>query len=223
MKTATVHRTGQKGNIGYKAVVIGVSAGGLTALSQLFSCLGERFFIPLIVVQHVHPTATGYRYTHFNNRCRLTIKEAEDKEKILPGFIYFAPPDYHLLVERDETFSLSIDARVNFSRPSIDVLFESAAYAFSSGLIGILLTGANNDGAYGMRVIRSQGGFTIAQDPSSAEYPTMPQSAVDAHAVDKIYTLQVIGEFLNKIPRGFDPKSPETFPNKADQVTAEEG
>ena len=139
---------------------------------------------------------TDIIYTHFNNKCTLTIKEADDKEEIRPGFLYFAPPDYHLLIERDETFSLSIDARVNYSRPSIDVLFESAVYVWSSGLIGILLTGANNDGAHGMRLIKEHGGLTIAQDPATAEYPVMPKAAIDAAAVDKILSIEGIGEFL---------------------------
>jgi two-component system chemotaxis response regulator CheB len=180
----------------YKAIVIGTSAGGLAALSKLFACLPARFLLPVSVVQHIGPTANGFRYTYFNNECPLAIKEADEKEKIRPGFIYFAPPDYHLLIERDETFSLSIDARVNYSRPSIDVLFESAAYAWSSGLIGILLTGASSDGAHGMRLIKEHGGLTIAQDPATAEYPVMPQAAIDAGVVDRVMTLKEIGEFL---------------------------
>lgn len=186
----------------YKAIVMGISAGGLSALSKLFSCLPERFPLPVIIVQHVHPTANRGKCTHITNKCALTIKEAEDKEEIRPGIIYFAPPDYHLLIERDETFSLSIDARVNYSRPSIDVLFESAVYAWSSGLIGILLTGASKDGAHGMRLIKEHGGLTIAQDPITAEYPVMPQAAIDAVAVDKILPIQGIGEFLLKLEPG---------------------
>jgi two-component system chemotaxis response regulator CheB len=184
---------------GYKAIVMGVSAGGLSVLSKLFPCLPERFPLPVIVVQHVAVTAHRHIYIHFNNKCTLTIKEADDKEEIRPGFVYFAPPDYHLLIERDETFSLSIDARVNYSRPSIDVLFESAVYAWSSGLIGILLTGANNDGAHGMWLIKEHGGLTIAQDPATAEYPVMPQAAIDEVAVDKILPIEGIGEFLMKL------------------------
>ncbi|MCJ7538961.1 MAG: chemotaxis protein CheB [Desulfobacterales bacterium] len=180
----------------YKAIVIGVSAGGRAALSKLFSCLPDRFPLPVIIVQHVRSTINRYRYTHFNNKCTLTIKEADDKEEIQPGSVYFAPPDYHLLIERDKTFSLSIDARVNYSRPSIDVLFESAVYVWSSGLIGILLTGASSDGAYGMQLIKEHGGLTIVQDPATAEYPVMPKAAIDAVAVDKILSIESIGEFL---------------------------
>jgi len=188
--------------IGYKAIVIGVSAGGLAALSKLFPCLPDRFPLPVIVVQHVHAAANRYIYTHFNNKCTLTIKEADDKEEIRPGFLYFAPPDYHLLIERDETFSLSIDARVNYSRPSIDVLFESAVYVWSSGLIGILLTGANNDGAHGMRLIKEHGGLTIAQDPATAEYPVMPKAAIDAGVVDEVLGLEQIGKRLIELGSG---------------------
>ncbi|MBU0992715.1 MAG: chemotaxis protein CheB [Proteobacteria bacterium] len=181
---------------GYKAIVIGISAGGLAALSKLFSFLPNGFPLPVIVVQHVAATSNRFIYTLFNNKCRLTIKEADDKEEIQAGFIYFAPPDYHLLIERDETFSLSIDAKVNHSRPSIDVLFESAVYVWSSGLIGILMTGANSDGAHGMRLIKEHGGLIIAQDPKTAEYPVMPQSAIDTARVDKILSIEGIGEWL---------------------------
>ena len=180
----------------YKAIVIGVSAGGLAALSKLFPCLPDRFPLPVIIVQHVGATANRYKYAHFDNKCILTIKEADDKEEIRPGFVYFAPPDYHLLIERDETFSLSVDAKVNYSRPSIDVLFESAVYVWSSSLIGILLTGASSDGAHGMRLIKEHGGLTIVQDPATAEYPVMPKAAIDAVAVNKILSIESIGEFL---------------------------
>jgi len=203
---------------GYQAIVIGVSAGGLAALSKLFGCLPAGFELPVIIVQHVHAKAIRQRFTHFNDKCPLTIKEAEDKETIQPGFVYFAPPDYHLLVEREETFSLSIDARVNYSRPSIDVLFESAAFVWSSGLIGILLTGANNDGAKGMHWIKEYGGLTIVQDPLTAEYPVMPKAAIDAGAADKILPIEDIGELLRAFSgsvdrgelnlRGFDNERP---------------
>ena len=190
---------------GYKAIVIGVSAGGLAALSKLFPCLPERFPLPVIVVQHLAATTNRYKFAHFKKECPLTIKEVDEKERIRPGIIYFAPPDYHLLIERDETFSLSIDARVNFSRPSIDVLFESAVFVWSSGLIGILLTGASSDGAHGMQLIKQYGGLTIAQDPATAEYPVMPQAAIHAAAVEKILSIEDIGKLL------------KTFSNISDQ------
>lgn len=189
----------ERNHNGYRAIVIGVSAGGLTALSTLFSHLPEGFALPVIVVQHIHPAADRQIFDYFNSKCTLTVKEAEDKEKIQAGYVYFAPPDYHLLVEQNETFSLSIDPRVNFSRPAIDVLFESAVRVWSPRLIGILLTGASSDGACGMKLIKDHGGLTIAQDPATAEYPVMPQSAIDANAADKILSLDGIGNFLKTV------------------------
>jgi two-component system chemotaxis response regulator CheB len=184
---------------GYRAVVIGVSAGGSEALSGLFSHLPGGFPLPMIVVQHVHPTQDGSWFGHFNAKCTLKVKEAGDKESIRPGHIYFAPPGYHLLVERDETFALSVDDKVNYARPSIDVLFESAAYVWSPDLIGIILTGANHDGARGLCLIREYGGLTIAQDPASAEHPVMPQAAIDAGGVGRILSLDEIGGFLSTL------------------------
>ncbi len=207
----------------YQAVVIGVSAGGLAALSTLFSCLPERFSLPVMVVQHVRTTVNRQIFAHFNKTCALVVKEAEDKEEIQPGYVYFAPPDYHLLVERKKTFALSIDARVNYSRPSIDVLFETAAAAFTSGLIGILLTGASSDGALGMRLIRETGGLTIAQAPATAEYPVMPQSAIDAHAVDYILSLQDIGNFFRTLPKRGSQESQKKIYNKTYQIAPLKG
>ena len=112
------------------------------------------------------------------------------------GRAYVAPPDYHLLIERDETISLSIDEKVNYSRPSIDVLFENATYAWSAGLIGVVLTGANADGARGLRVIKERGGLTVVRDPATAEHPVMPQAAIDATEVDHVLPLEEIGKLL---------------------------
>ncbi|MBC8440416.1 MAG: chemotaxis protein CheB [Deltaproteobacteria bacterium] len=204
---------------GYKAIVMGVSAGGLAALSRLFSDLPEGFALPLIVVQHVHPTADRQIFDYFNSNCPLTVKEVEDKEKILAGYVYFAPPDYHLLVERDKTFSLSIDPRVTYSRPAIDVLFESAAYVWSSRLIGILLTGASSDGSRGMQLIKAHGGLTIAQDPATAEYPVMPQSAIDANAADKILSLDGIGKFLKTLSKTGYPDRQTKIQGQADFIS----
>ena len=184
---------------GYKAIVIGSSAGGLNALSVLIPSLPADFHLPIIIVQHLHPAQNGYFAESLNRKSKLPVHVADEKESILGGHIYFAPPNYHLLIERDETFSLSIDQRVKHARPSIDVLFESALYVWSSGLIGVMLTGANSDGADGMRLIKRYGGLTIAQDPSTAESPTMPQSAIDAGGVDEILTLERIARLLQSL------------------------
>ena len=180
----------------YRAVVVGASAGGLQALSVLCAGMPAGFALPLVVVQHAHPSQDGYMAEHLDACCALEVREAMDKEKILGGRVYVAPPGYHLLVEKDETFSLSLDKKVNYSRPSIDVLFESAARAWSDRLIGVILTGASNDGAQGIRMIRELGGLTVAQDPLTAERPEMPQAAIDTGAVDRVLKLEDMAPLL---------------------------
>ena len=183
----------------FRAVVVGVSAGGLEALTVLLSGLTESFALPVAIVQHLHRTQEASPAGILDGRCPLVVKMAEEKESVQPGHVYFAPADYHLLVERDETFSLSIDERVNYSRPSIDVLFESAASVWASRLIGVILTGASSDGADGMRMIKECGGLTIAQDPSTARYPIMPQAAICATRVDYVLSLDEIGKLLGEV------------------------
>ena len=124
------------------------------------------------------------------------VKEAEEKDPIKPGHVYVAPANYHLLVERDQTMSLSVDAKVCYSRPSIDVLFETAAEVYRSGLVGVILTGASDDGTAGLKRIKEQGGLTIAQDPATAEYAVMPRSAVRENVIDNIFSLTQIASFL---------------------------
>ncbi|GEM_PF-76937 len=169
---------------------------GMAALTKLLPVFPKEYPLPIIVVQHLHPSQGDFMPKYFDKKCALTVKEADEKEPIKPGYIYFAPPNYHLLVEDDETFSLSADAKVNFSRPSVDVLFESAVDAYKSGLIGIVLTGANDDGANGLRLIKKQGGLTIVQDPETAEVPLMPQSAMKATKVDYVLSLEEMGNLL---------------------------
>ena len=177
-------------------MTIGASAGGMAALGKLLSMFPGTFPLSVIVVQHLHPLEGGYLPEFLNRKCSLPVEGVEDKTPILKGHVYIAPANYHLLVERDERFSLSIDARVNYSRPSIDVLFESAARVWGSGLIGIILTGANQDGTFGLRRIKECGGLTIAQDPGTAETPFMPKAAIDAGVVDRVMTLEEMGGFL---------------------------
>jgi two-component system chemotaxis response regulator CheB len=180
----------------FRAIVIGVSAGGQEALSHLFSCLTESFPLPIVIVQHLHHTQDGSYARLFDERCALKVKEADEKEPVQVGHVYFAPPNYHLLVERDETFSLSVDEKVKFSRPSIDVMFESAARAWSFRLIGIILTGASDDGTNGLHRIKECGGTTIAQDPASARYPVMPLAAIKGGCIDRVMSLDAIANFL---------------------------
>jgi len=184
---------------GYEAVVIGVSAGGLTALDRILPQLPRDFCVPILIVQHIGADSESYLPTHFDVRCAMKVKEAEDKERIQRGKIYFAPPNYHLMVEHDHCIALSIDAKVNYSRPSIDVLFETAAITYRQKLIGVVLTGANHDGARGLARIKQYGGLTIVQDPDTAEVDTMPRAAMEATDVDKVLPLNDIASFLNKL------------------------
>ena len=183
----------------FSCIVIGVSAGGMEVLSKLLPSLPADFPLPVIIVQHLHKTSTGYYLEYYNEKCLLFVKEAKQNEIIKVGNIYFAPPDYHLLIENNKTFAISSDEKVNYSRPSIDILFESAADVYGEKLIGIILTGANNDGAEGMKIIKQKGGFTIAQNPLEAEFPVMPQSAIDTGTIDLILTLNEISdEFIKR-------------------------
>jgi two-component system chemotaxis response regulator CheB len=181
---------------GYEAVVIGASAGGTQALQQILPRLPAQFPFPIIIAQHLHPLQDGAAVIHYNGGCALTVKDADEKEAIRPGFVYFAPPNYHLLIETEHTFSLSIDPKVHFTRPSVDVLFESAADAYGAKLIGIVLSGANQDGAAGLRCIQRRGGLTIVQDPAEAEVGYMPRAAIEAAAPKYILSPAAIGALL---------------------------
>ncbi|MCW3104829.1 MAG: chemotaxis protein CheB [Bacteroidetes bacterium] len=185
----------------YEAIVIGVSSGGMNAMNILFSRLPKEFSIPIVLLQHIGPHSDNLWIKILNNKTNVVIKEADEKEKIEKGRVYVSPPNYHLLIEKNKTFSLSIDARVNYARPSIDVLFESAAEAYKSKLIGIILTGSNSDGTNGMKRIKECGGLTIAQDPETAESGYMPASAIAAVKVDHILSLQGISDLLIKIAK----------------------
>jgi two-component system, chemotaxis family, protein-glutamate methylesterase/glutaminase len=183
----------------YEAIVIGVSSGGLKALKLIFSSLPSDFAVPVIVVQHIGPRSENGWINLLIDNCAIPIKEADEKESVATGNIYIAPSNYHLLIEKDKTFSLTIDERVNFARPSIDVLFESAAEAYKEKLIGIILTGANSDGTEGVRRIKEYGGLVIVQDPATAESSYMPASAISAIKPDHILELDQIGDLLIKI------------------------
>ena len=183
----------------YDAVVIGVSAGGIEALTKVISRLRPDFPVPLIIVQHRSPEADDFLVGHLNEKSVVTVKEAEGREPLCPGVVYIAPPDYHLLIEEDRTFSLSQEERLHFSRPSIDVLFDTAADAFGPSLVGIILTGANSDGSAGLKKIKEGGGMTIVQDPATAYVSVMPKAAIQATEVDHILPLDEIGLFLNSL------------------------
>ncbi len=180
----------------YNSVIIGTSAGGLSALSTILCKLPVDYPIPIVVVQHRAKDSKDLLEEVLQSKCKIKIKQADEKEKIQSGTVYIAPPDYHLLIENNRTFSLSSDEYVRFSRPSIDVLFESAAYVFKDKLIGIILSGSNNDGAVGINTIKKYGGLTIAQSPSEAQYPSMPMASIETNNIKHILTLSEICSFL---------------------------
>lgn len=174
----------------------------MTALGYLLRVFSADFPLPILIALHLHPWQDRYFLAHFAQICPLRVKEADDKEAIAVGTVYFAPPNYHLLVEDDLTFSLSVDEKVNYARPSIDVLFESAADALGCRLAGVVLTGANHDGAQGLRYIKGKGGMAIVQDPHTAENAYMPNAALEATAVDHVLPLEEMGHLLGTLSSG---------------------
>jgi two-component system chemotaxis response regulator CheB len=183
----------------YEAIVIGVSAGGMNALGEILPLLPDDFALPIIIVQHMDPNSRDYLSNHLNRICKIQVKEAEDKESIMDGIAYIAPANYHLLVEEDRTLSLSVDDLVNYSRPSIDVMFETAADVYKRKLVGVVLTGANADGSKGLAKIKTLGGLAIVQDPATAHVDYMPKAAIATTRVDHILTLEEIANLLKKL------------------------
>jgi len=180
-------------------IVIGSSAGGLEALGTIVRNLKKGFQVPILIVQHMSPDSDNFLVKYLNDLSAIEVKEAADKDTIIPGTAYVAPPGYHLLLERNKTISLNTSAKVNFARPSVDVLFETAAWAYRSGIIAIVLTGANADGAAGARLIEDFGGKVIVQTPETAYISTMPESAYAACRNAQKMTLTEIASFLNDL------------------------
>ena len=196
--SAAVQRS-EKAHAGFGAVVIGGSAGSVEALSVLLPALPAGLQAAVLVVLHLPRNRPSLLCNIFRSRCALPLREAEDKEPIVPGTVYFAPPDYHLLVDDGPALALSVDAPVHYSRPSIDVLFESAADAYGSGLIGMLLSGANQDGARGLAAIEARGGLAVVQEPDSAGVRTMPESALARTTAARILTPLQMATFLTAL------------------------
>jgi two-component system chemotaxis response regulator CheB len=182
-----------------QAVVIGASAGAVEALSAILPALPGSFPLPIFVVVHLPPGRKSLLAEIFQARCHIRVREAEDKEPILAGTAYFAPPDYHLLIEQDRSLALSSDEPILYSRPSIDVLFESAAEAYGAGLVGIVLTGGNQDGAHGLKAIEEAGGLPIVQHPTEATAPNMPEAALSACPRARVLSLADIAMFLKDL------------------------
>lgn len=179
-----------------EAVVMGSSSGGLDALQTILRSLPGKFPGALLIVQHRKAAAEDLLSKLLRRVCQLPVLAVTDKLQIFPGHVYVAPANYHMLVERDRYLSLSVDAPVAYSRPSIDVLFETAAETYREHLLAVLLTGANHDGTAGMHKVKACGGVTIAQDPITAESRIMPQSAIDAGWVDHVLPLADIADFI---------------------------
>lgn len=182
--------------LSYKIAVIGGSAGSLDVALKIIAAIPAHSPVVIIVVLHRKNDPVSYLTDVFSSRTSLPVKEVEDKEPIEPNTVYIAPADYHLLFENKKTFALDSSEKVNFSRPSIDVTFESAAQAFGANVIGVLLSGANADGAQGLQAIKAAGGFTIVQSPETAEVGFMPQQAINAGAVDKIVPAARLAELI---------------------------
>jgi two-component system chemotaxis response regulator CheB len=178
------------------AVVIGASAGGVQALSEILPALPASFRPALLIVLHLPRERPSLLVRIYEKRCALPVREADDKEPVEPGTVYFAPPDYHMLVEKSRQIALSTDEPVHFSRPSIDVLFESAADVYGDRLLGIILTGANADGVAGLHAIHLAGGVTVVQQPDSAMVPLMIVSALQRNPADFVLPLAAIAELL---------------------------
>lgn len=178
------------------AIVIGASVGAIDALMRVLPLLPVDFGNAVLVVVHLPPDRASALPRLFADRCRLAVKEAEDKGCIERGVIYFAPPDYHLLVEPDFHFALSSEDPVNYSRPAIDPLFESAADAWGGALTGVVLTGASADGAAGLRSVCRAGGRALVQHPDFAECPVMPEAALAACPQASLMTLEEIAAAL---------------------------
>ncbi len=176
-------------------VVVGASRGGLNALQTLLSGLTPGFPLPLVIVQHRGADSESGLPEFLGQWSKLPIKEPEDKEPVQAGYVYLAPLHYHLLIE-NRSFALSTDSPVAYARPSIDVLFESAADEYEDRAIGVILTGANRDGARGLKKIKDFGGLTIVEDPASAACREMPEAAVAATAVDWVLPLAEIAPRL---------------------------
>jgi two-component system, chemotaxis family, protein-glutamate methylesterase/glutaminase len=178
------------------AIVIGASAGGVEALTVLLPSLPVGIVEPIFIVMHLPRDTPSVLAEIFRPRCAMRVEEAEDKMPVQAGTVYFAPADYHLLIDKGPQLSLSADEPVHFSRPAVDVLFQSAVDVYRERLLGIILTGANEDGTDGLDAIRLAGGVTVVQDPATALSPVMPESALRRMSVDYVLPLSGIASLV---------------------------
>jgi two-component system chemotaxis response regulator CheB len=185
-----------------EAVVVGASAGGVEALIAVLPALLPQAQVPVAVVLHLPGHQPSLLVEIFSPLCALPVCEVMDKQSVEAGTIYFAAPNYHLLIERERSFALSLDEAVQFSRPSIDVLFESAAAVYGRKLAAVLLTGAGTDGAAGMAAVQAAGGLTVVQDPATAYAASMPHAALERIVPDYCLSLPNIALFLRSLNSG---------------------
>lgn len=182
-----------------KLIAIGASYGGLDALKLLVGQFPETFETPMVVVLHIGNNNIKTFLSHLGKNKHFRVKEAEEKEQIKINTIYFAPPNYHLQIEDEKTLSLSTAEKVNFSRPAIDVLFETAAWTFKNQVLGVLLTGSNSDGTEGLKAIKKYGGTTIVENPETAFASTMPRAAINKCKPDFVLDLDQIASKISEL------------------------
>lgn len=183
----------------FDVVVVGVSAGGVDLLLHVVPALPADFPVPIVVCLHSGTGTTDELARLLGRRAKVKVREVHDKDPLAPGSVYLAPGGYHLLLERERTASLSLDAPLRFARPSIDVLFDSAAHAFGAKVLAVILSGANDDGADGCRRIKAAGGTVIVQDPATARAPEMPEGAIAAVKPDHIFAPAELAALLQKL------------------------
>jgi two-component system chemotaxis response regulator CheB len=185
---------------GIGAVAIGASAGGIQALSVLLPALPAKAAVAVFIVLHLPRDRPSLLAEVFSRKCLLDVREAQDKEPVIAGTVYFAPANYHLLLDHGPQLALSVDDLVHHSRPSIDVLFESAAEVYGNRLLGIILSGANEDGAQGLAAVHDAGGLTVVQTPETAQSPQMVLSALNLRRPDHVLPLEEIAALLGALP-----------------------
>ncbi|CCG99986.1 two-component system, chemotaxis family, response regulator CheB [Fibrella aestuarina BUZ 2] len=195
-ESGVMERTGKTG---YRVVVIGGSTGSIDVLLQLLPALQLPLSVGIVVVVHRKNTADSTLADLLALRTKLPVQEADEKTELLPGHIYLAPADYHLLLERDGSFSLDDSEKVHYSRPAIDVTFESLADVYGSAVVGVLLSGANADGTEGLDAIKRAGGLALVQHPDTAQVGYMPQQAIERVAVDAVLTIPELAQYINQL------------------------
>lgn len=181
------------------ALIIGGSAGSLDVLLKVLPLLVPEISFPIVIIVHRKHGADSLLRELLSGRTSLIVKEVDEKEPILPGTIYIAPSDYHTLIEQDHTFSLDYSEKVNYSRPAIDVTFQTAAEVYQERLVCLLLSGSNADGVNGLKSVKAWGGTTLIQDPATAQVPYMPEQAALHVQIDHIFRIEEMAKFINSL------------------------